>query len=136
MFEIKSSLQGLGSFFTYLGASASLTFLFLLVYTWITPYREIKLIRRGNLAAAVSLSGSLIGFVLPLASAIFHSVGLIDMLLWALISLSVQLFAYWIVSLVLPDLADDIKKEKTAQALFLASISVAFGLLNAVCLSW
>ena len=37
------------------------------VYIKITPYDEIKLIRGGNMAAAVSLSGAVIGLALPLA---------------------------------------------------------------------
>ena len=44
--------------------------IFAAIYVRVTPYNEIALIREGNMAASISLSGALIGFVLPLASAI------------------------------------------------------------------
>ncbi len=37
------------------------------IYIKITPYDEIKLIRGGNTAAAVSLAGAIVGLALPLA---------------------------------------------------------------------
>ncbi len=40
------------------------------VYIKITPYDDIKLIRDGNTAAAVSLAGAIIGLALPLAFSI------------------------------------------------------------------
>jgi uncharacterized membrane protein YjfL (UPF0719 family) len=74
------------------------------------PYREIALIREGNAAAAASLSGAILGFVLPLASAITHSVSLLDMAVWGLIALVVQLLVYGVAArfLLLPDLGRDI----------------------------
>jgi putative membrane protein len=43
---------------------------FKFVYQLVTPYHERDLIRQGNTAAAVALGGALIGYVLPLASAL------------------------------------------------------------------
>ena len=40
-----------------------------LVYVWITPWDEVKLIRAGNTAAAVSMGGAVIGLAIPLAFA-------------------------------------------------------------------
>ena len=54
---------------TLIFMSLALTALFLAIYVRITPYREFALIRAGNVAAAASLSGALLGFVIPLASA-------------------------------------------------------------------
>ena len=58
-------LTGLPLFGAYFGLSLLLLAAFLLIYLRITPYHEIALIRAGNTAAATSLGGAIVGFVLP-----------------------------------------------------------------------
>ena len=41
-------------------------------YLWLTPYRELRLIRQGNVAAATSLAGTIFATILGLGWAIFH----------------------------------------------------------------
>lgn len=130
------SLAGLPSFLFYFATAIGLLLLFLLAYIFITPYREIALIRAGNAAAAASLSGALLGFVLPLASAIAHSVSLADMTVWGLIALIVQLLVYLAARLLMPDLVRDIPAGKIATGVFLGALSVAIGILNAACMSY
>jgi putative membrane protein len=130
------SLAGLPSFLFYFATAIGLLLLFLLAYIFITPYREIALIRAGNAAAAASLSGAMLGFVLPLASAIAHSVSLADMTVWGLIALIVQLLVYLAARLLMPDLVRDIPDGKIATGVFLGALSVAIGILNAACMSY
>jgi len=111
---LTQSLAGLPAFLSYFAAAIGLFALFLFAYILITPYREIALIREGNAAAAASLSGAILGFVLPLASAIAHSVGLLDMAVWGLTALIIQLLVYLAARLLLPDLARDIPAGKVA----------------------
>jgi hypothetical protein len=47
---------------------AVLLALFIAIYIRMTPYREMALIREGNMAASFSLSGSILGFVVPLSA--------------------------------------------------------------------
>jgi len=108
--------------------------LFLAVYLRVTPYRELALIREGNVAAAVSLSGTLLGFALPVANVIRNTHELGDLAAWAAIACLVQLLTYLAARLTLPSLARDIPAGKVAPALFLAALSVAVGLLNAACM--
>ena len=67
-----------------------LTLIYLVIYMWVTPHHEINLIRENNLAAALALAGSLVGFSLPLTSAIANSVALVDCAIWGLIAIVVQ----------------------------------------------
>ena len=83
---IVNSLQGLPAFAAYFLAAVLCCVAYVVAYTAITPNRELELIRAGNPSAALSVGMSLIGFALPLASAIFHSVNLVDCLLWAAFS--------------------------------------------------
>lgn len=133
---LTQSLAGLPSFLFYFATAIGLLLLFLAAYILITPYREIALIREGNAAAAASLSGAILGFVLPLASAITHSVGLLDMAAWGLIALVIQLLAYGVGRLLLPDLAHAIPAGQVATGVFLGALSLAIGILNAACMTY
>jgi len=130
------SFAGFDDFLVYLGVSLALTALFVAIYVRITPYREFQLIREGNMAASFSLSGSLLGFVIPLSAAVKYSVNLVDMAIWGLIALLIQVVAYVVVKLMIPTLARDITENKGAQGFFLGSLSLAVGILSAACMSF
>ena len=130
------SLSGFDDFLLYFGLSIVFVAVFLAIYTLVTPYSEIKLIREGNAAAAASLSGALLGFILPLASAVIHSVNPWDMMLWAAIALVVQLLVFLAMRLFLPDLTRQITDGKVASGVFLGAVSLAAGILNAACMTY
>jgi putative membrane protein len=129
------SLTGIGPFFGYFALALLLEFLFVAAYTAITPYREIALIRGGNVAAATTLTGCLIGFSLPLAKAVAQSAGLVDMFLWSVLGFIAQLLAYFVVRVTLPQLVADVREGKQASAVLLAGVSVAIGLVNAAAMT-
>ena len=122
------------SFAAFLAMAGAVLSIFLAIYLAVTPYREIELIRQGNVAAAVSLSGALLGFALPLANAIRNSRNLGELLVWSVVACLVQLLAYLASRLALPHLARDIPDGKVAPAILMAAIALAVGLLNAACL--
>ena len=136
MRELFDSFATFDDFMAYLAVSIALLGLFVAVYIRVTPYREIALIREGNMAAAFSLSGSVLGFVVPLAAAIRHSVSLGDMALWGLIAMVVQIAAFIVVKLLIPSVTQDIPAGKQAQGFFLGCMSLGVGLLNAACMSY
>ena len=43
------------------------------VYTRLTPYHELDLVRSGNIAAAVTLSGALLGLAMPIGATLARS---------------------------------------------------------------
>jgi putative membrane protein len=134
--QIFDSFATFDDFLIYLAVALVLLAVFVAVYVRITPYREIALIREGNMAAAFSLSGAIIGFVVPLAAAIEHSVNLVDMAIWGLIAMAVQVAAFVAVKLLIPGLPRDIPADKAAAGFFLGALSLAVGLLNAACMSY
>ncbi len=131
-----ASLRGVDNFLLHFGAAILLVGLFIFIYIHITPYREIALIRAGNQAAAYSLSGALLGFIIPLATAISQSVSFLDMLLWGGIALIVQLLVFLCVRLVVPKLAEDIPAGKLAQGMFIGAFSLGIGILNAASMTY
>ena len=130
------SLSGLIGFCKYFAAAVGFVIVFCQVYCWITPYDELKLVREGNVAPAISFGGALIGFILPLHSAITHSVGFIDMLIWAAVAMVVQLAVFGIVRLFFKGLVREIEKNQTAAATLLAVFSLAIGILNAASMTY
>jgi len=112
------------------------TLAFKIIYQLVTPYRERALIRQGNVAAAVALGGALIGYVLPLASALAHTVSLAEFAAWAALAGLLQIVAFLVVRLVaLPDVKARIESGEVATGIYLAAISLAVGLLNAACIT-
>ena len=109
---------------------------FKFVYQLVTPYHERGLIRQGNTAAAVALGGALIGYVLPLASALSHTVSLPEFAAWALLAGVIQIGSFIVISrLVYRALATKIEAGELAAGVYLASISLGVGLLNAACMT-
>jgi putative membrane protein len=134
--QLFDSFATFDDFLVYLAVAVALVAVFIALYIRVTPYREIQLIREGNMAASFSLSGALLGFIVPLASAVQHSVNLVDMALWGAIAMLVQLAAYVVVKLLIPTLTEDIPANKGSTGFFLGSISLGVGLLNAACMSY
>ncbi len=129
-------LDTLASFGTYFGTSLALTAVFMLLYMWITPHREAALIGAGNRAAAISLGGAGLGFVLPLASAIAHSVSLLDMVMWGVVAMVVQLLVFAFARVLAPQLVAAINEDRMSVAIALAALSIGVGILNAACMTY
>ena len=117
-------------------AAGLFTIAFKLIYQAATPYNERTLIREGNVAAAITLGAALLGYILPLASALEHTVSLVEFAVWALLAGVIQIVAFTIVRMVvMRDFSDRIVRGELAAAIYMASISLGVGLLNAACMS-
>ncbi len=127
---------GATAFIIAFAAAGVFTVAFKLIYQWVTPYHERTLIRDGNPAAAIALGGALIGYVLPLASALSHTVSLVEFAAWATLAGLIQIVVFVVVSkLAFKNLAERIDKGEIAASIYLASISICVGLLNAACMT-
>ena len=133
---LKFSLSGFDDFLVYFGLAIAFVAAFLWIYLLVTPYKEIQLIRAGNAAAAWSLGFTLLGFSLPLAAAIIHSVNPWDMMLWAAIALVVQILVFIVVRLLLPEVTRHIQEGQVASGAFLGMLSLTAGVLNAASMTY
>ena len=117
-------------------AAGAFTIAFKLIYQWATPYHERTLIRDGNTAAAITLGAALLGYVLPLASALAHTVSLAEFAVWALLAGVIQIVAFSVVRhFLMRDFSDRIMRGEIAAATYMASISLCVGILNAACMT-
>ncbi|MBV9585151.1 MAG: DUF350 domain-containing protein [Alphaproteobacteria bacterium] len=130
-----NTLSTFPNFIAYFAGGALLLGLFMFLYANTMPQRDFVLIRAGNSAAAIALCGGLLGFVLPLASVIAHSASLLDLIVWGVIALVVQIGGFLGARLMLPHLPRAIEEGNLADATFLAGLSVALGILDAACMA-
>jgi putative membrane protein len=129
-------MQGLAGFVAYFGMGLGFMLAYVVLYLYATPHRELALIRGDNLPAAVVLAGAVLGFALPLASALRIASGALDVAAWALVALLAQLTAYALVALLLKDFSKRINRGEMAAAVLAAVIHVSVGLLNSAAMNY
>ena len=131
-----SYMQGLSDFAAYFAMGLGFMLLYVVLYLYATPHREITLIRGDNLPAAVVLAGAVLGFALPLSSAMRIAGGVLDVAAWATIALFAQLASYALVALLLRDFSKRINRGEMAAAVLAAAIHLGVGLLNSAAMSF
>lgn len=132
---LHESLAGLPAFLLYFSLGLALLVVFIALYLAVTPYRELKLIREGNTAAAISLAGAIIGFVLPLGRAVTQSVSPLDMVAWGGVALVAQVVVFFLVGKLVPRFPQAVAEGRVAGATFLAALAIAVGVLNAAAMT-
>ncbi|CAA0079362.1 Uncharacterised protein [BD1-7 clade bacterium] len=138
MDAITHSLSGLLSFAIYFAVSMALLIAFKFIYSLITPHDEWKLVKdEQNQAAAIGFVGAIIGFALAVASAASNSVSLVDFVIWGVVALIAQVFAFLLVRFMfMPRIVQRITDNEISAGIMLGGISVAVGLLNAACMTY
>lgn len=131
-----STLAGLFDFVVFFFIATALVALYLGLYTLATMHNEFALIRQNVISAATALGFSLVGFALPLASAIVHAQNIPDLLVWGLVALAVQIVVYWLVRLLMPNLSQRIAAGEMAASLFLGAASLSAGIINAASMTF
>jgi putative membrane protein len=101
------------------------------LYQILTPFHERSLVAQGNSAAGIVLTGAILALAIPLASTLATSTALIDIVLWGIVGLVLQLVTLLVVALTLRGLKEQIERGNDAAALTLAATQVAVALLNA-----
>ena len=101
------------------------------IYMLITKHDEMALIREGNVAAAVSFGGAIVGLALPLAFSLAASVSLWDLLVWGVVALGMQIIAFRIADLVIKDVSSRIENGEMSAAVMLVSVKLATASINA-----
>ncbi|KEO83854.1 membrane protein [Tumebacillus flagellatus] len=136
------------NFLLYLVVTLPLMGFGLLVFAFTTPYKEFKLIADGSKtddpqkvnagkAAANDLGGKVIGLAIVMASAIYHSVSLVDLVIWGVIGTVFQVGVFYLFELFTPfKVIAEIPKGNVAVGIFSSRLSIATGLLMAALISY
>jgi putative membrane protein len=123
--------QGLPMLILHILVCAVLLAIGVWVYVRLTPFRERDLVMRGNPAAGTMLAGAILALSIPLAAMLATSGALIDIVVWGVVALILQLVTLGIVSLLMRNLGGMIEAGNVAAAVTLAGAQLAVALLNA-----
>lgn len=129
-------LEGVPAFVAYFALGSLLLSVFTFVYVKLTAHDEVALVRAGNISAAITLGATMLGLALPLASAITNTQAILAAGFWSLVGCVVQIGAYGVARVVIPDLSARIDRDDRAAATMAAAISLAAAMLNAACMTY
>ena len=135
MNEILEMLSHTPSFFGYFIMGLFFLGVYFIAYTRVTLYDEMELIRQGNTAAACSLIGSMLGFSLPLYTAIVHSASSQAFVYWSLMAMAAQIATYYFLKLALKDVDAQIEANNPAYGILDGGIALTVGIINAACVA-
>ena len=101
------------------------------IYMAVTPFHERELVRNGNAAAATVLGGALVALAIPLAALLATSGSFLDILVWGVVAVLLQLLTMAIVSHLLRGMRAMVEDGQVAAAIPLVAAQLSIGLLNA-----
>ena len=127
---ISALITGLPFLISHLFITLCLLFLGITSYIFLTPIKELKLIKDGNLSASISFSGALLGIGIPLASSLSVSNSIFEIIIWGLTAIVLQLLCFKVTDTFLKDLSKRIEDNQLATSILLFSIKISVSLIN------
>lgn len=126
---LNAFVAGFPDFIIQLSVALGLFVASLIVYVIMTPHKELALIRAGNPSAALAFAGVVVGLAIPLGSCLAHSFGVVDLIIWGIVTLLLQLIAFRFADMVLRGLPRRIAEGDVAAAVFLLSVKIGLALI-------
>jgi putative membrane protein len=123
--------HGLPMLIVQVVACAALLAVGVAIYIRLTPFRERQIVAGGNAAAGTMLAGAILALAIPLAAMLATSGTLLDILVWGVMALILQLLTLGIVALSMRNFRRMIEDGNVAAAITLAGSQIAVALLNA-----
>ncbi len=114
----------------FMGVCVVLWLIGLVLYTVITPVKEMKLIKAGNRAAAVTSAATAIAIAAVIAAAASQTTDVMALVRMGGLAVVSQLFAFILIALLLPAFRAGIISDKLSYGIFMGGISLAVALLN------
>jgi putative membrane protein len=133
--EFQAFATGFPTMIAHLAVTLGLMLGGALAYVWMTPWKEITLIRQGNAAAALALAGVLIGLAIPLAVSLNVSTSVRDILIWGVATVALQLLAFRLVDMLLTGLPQRIREGEMSAAILLVGAKLSTALILAAALT-
>ena len=128
---VTAFVAGFPNFIIQLGTAVGLFVASLIVYVLMTPHKELALIRAGNPSAALAFGGVVVGLAIPMGACLANASGVLDLVIWAIVTLLLQLIAFRFTDIVLHHLPRRIAEGDVAAAIFLMSVKLGVGIILA-----
>lgn len=131
---IQSFVGGFPQFLLQAGVTLGLLITGCIVHVLLTPMKEMKLIRQGNVSAGISVAAVIVGLAIPMSACLETAASVYDILIWGVVAILLQLLAFRVADLVLHDLPKRIERDETGAALVLAGVKIAAAMVMAAAL--
>jgi putative membrane protein len=128
---IQAFAAGFPTTLAHAGLSLLLLALGVAIYAFLSARREIRGIREGNPAAAVSFAGAILGLAIPLAVSLAASSSLAELAIWGASVTAVQLLVFKVTELALRGLPERVEDGDVPAAVLLVSAKLACAMLLA-----
>lgn len=132
---LQSLLNGFPTLLLHFSVTLAMLGIGIWIYQLITPWNEMELIRAGNTAAATSFSGAIIGLAIPLAFCMATSVSILDIIIWGVIALIIQLITFRLVDILLKGLPKRIEDGEIGAAILVVGVKLAVAMINAAAIA-
>ncbi len=129
--EIQAFANGFPIAMLHWAAALAILIAGVAAYAFLSPHREVAQARDGNAAAAVSLGGAIITLAIPLAAAVSASASTVEVALWGVSVMVLQLLLGRIADMVLRGLPERIAEGDVAAAWLLVCAKSALCLVLA-----
>ena len=133
--EVQAFANGFPVLVLHLVVTFGLLALAATVYAFLTPWREVRLIRQGNAAAATGFAAVLLSLAIPLAVSLAVSTSIRDIVIWGVATVVMQLLVFRVVDLMLNGLPQRIERGEMSAAIVLAGAKIATSMIIAASLT-
>jgi putative membrane protein len=131
---IQSFVKGFPQFLLHGGVTLALLVAGCVVHVLLTPMKEMRLIRAGNVSAGISVGAVIVGLAVPMSACLATAATVYDILIWGVVAILLQLLAFRVADLLLHDLPKRIERDEVGAALVLAGVKLAAAMVMAAAL--
>jgi putative membrane protein len=131
---IEAFVKSFPVFLLHGGVTLGLLIAGCIVHVLLTPMKEMKLIRNGNISAGISVGAVIVGLAIPMAACLTTASSIYDILIWGVVAILLQLLAFRVADLLLRDLPKRIERDEVGAALVLAAVKIAAAMVMAAAL--
>lgn len=98
----------------------------MVIFSWMTPYKDMEELKKGNKAAALAMGGKFLGTAIILGVAAYTNTSIWFMMLWFAVGYVCLIAAYWIFELFTPGfkVSDHLKEGNVAVGILLCFVFI------------
>lgn len=98
----------------------------MLIFSWMTPFRDMEELKKGNVAVALALGGKFLATAIIIGIAAYTNTSIWHMALWFAVGYVCLIAAYWIFELVTPGftISEHLKQGNVAVGVLLCFVFI------------
>lgn len=98
----------------------------MVIFNWMTPYRDMDELKKGNIAVGLALGGKFMATAIVLGIAAYTNTSIWFMMLWFAVGYVCLVAAYWVFELVTPgfSIGEQLKKGNIAVGILLCMVYI------------